>query len=60
MLDTDERIALRIAAKDLIDTVVNDTQTPYYSRVAIVPKVENTKKIPNTAREKGILFSRKR
>jgi len=28
---------LRVAATDLIDTVVNDLQTPYYSRVAIVP-----------------------
>ncbi|HVY88609.1 MAG TPA: TadE/TadG family type IV pilus assembly protein [Hyphomonadaceae bacterium] len=29
--------ALRVAAADLIDTVVNDVQTPYFSRVAIVP-----------------------
>jgi Flp pilus assembly protein TadG len=28
---------LRTAAKDLIDTVVNTTQTPYYSKVSLVP-----------------------
>ncbi|HEY7799221.1 MAG TPA: pilus assembly protein TadG-related protein, partial [Hyphomonadaceae bacterium] len=29
--------ALKDAAKDLIDTVVSDVQTPYFSKVAIVP-----------------------
>ncbi|MFT4251765.1 MAG: ubiquitin-activating E1 FCCH domain-containing protein [Caulobacter sp.] len=29
--------ALKTAASDLIDTVVQDVQTPYYSKVAIVP-----------------------
>ncbi len=29
--------ALRAAAKDLVDIVVNDDQTPYYSKVAMVP-----------------------
>lgn len=29
--------ALRTAAKDLITTVVNDVQTPYFSKVAIAP-----------------------
>lgn len=28
---------LRTAAKDLVDIVVKDTQTPYYSKVAVVP-----------------------
>jgi Flp pilus assembly protein TadG len=32
---------LRVAATDLINTVVNDLQTPYYSRVAIVPWANN-------------------
>ncbi|MDP3740518.1 MAG: ubiquitin-activating E1 FCCH domain-containing protein [Hyphomonadaceae bacterium] len=36
--DPDSRItALRAAANDLIDTVVNNVQTPYYSRAAIIP-----------------------
>lgn len=29
--------ALRAAAKDLVEIVVNDDQTPYYSKVAMVP-----------------------
>jgi Flp pilus assembly protein TadG len=29
--------ALRTAAKNLVTTVVNDTQTPYFSKVALVP-----------------------
>ncbi|MBI5940283.1 MAG: pilus assembly protein TadG [Caulobacterales bacterium] len=28
---------LKVAAKDLIDLVVSDTQTPYYSKAALVP-----------------------
>lgn len=28
---------LQTAAKNLIDTVINDTQTPYYSKAALVP-----------------------
>ena len=40
-MDGSRMDALRIAAKDLIDTVVNNVQTPYYSRVAIVPWANN-------------------
>ncbi len=33
--------ALKVAAKDLIDQVVNDNQTPYFSKVAIAPWTTN-------------------
>jgi Flp pilus assembly protein TadG len=40
--DPSSRIStLREAATDLIDTVVSDLQTPFYSRIAIVPWANN-------------------
>ena len=36
-MGVDRMTPLRAAATDLINTVVTDTQTPFYSRVAIVP-----------------------
>ena len=36
-MDGDRITALRDAAKDLVDLVVQDVQTPYYSKVALVP-----------------------
>lgn len=36
-MNVDRMTPLRTAAKDLINTVVTDTQTPFYSRVSIVP-----------------------
>lgn len=36
-MDGDRINALRTAAKDLVDLVVQDAQSPYYSKVALVP-----------------------
>ena len=36
-MDGDRISALRAAAKDLVDLVVQDSQSPYYSKVALVP-----------------------
>lgn len=34
---SDEMASLRTAAKDLVDLVVQDVQTPYYSKASVVP-----------------------
>lgn len=50
---SDNRISdLRVAAKELVDIVVQDVQTPYYSKVAIVPysMAVNVDSYANTAR----------
>jgi Flp pilus assembly protein TadG len=50
---SDNRIGdLRTAAKELVDIVVQDVQTPYYSKVAIVPysMAVNVDSYANTAR----------
>jgi Flp pilus assembly protein TadG len=36
-MDGDRISALRTAAKDLVDLVVQDVQSPYYSKVALIP-----------------------
>lgn len=47
---------LRAAATDLVNLVVSDQQTPYYSRVALVPFAVGVNVSPYTAQARGSLI----
>ncbi|MBX3479289.1 MAG: pilus assembly protein TadG [Caulobacter sp.] len=48
---------LKVAAKDLVDLVVQDVQTPYYSKLAVVPYSMGVNLGSNAAKARGAVRS---